>query len=219
VLAGAKESVLFYYGSLLENTGPANVEALRAEIPELLDVAAAVRQREMIGFAAYKPPNSHPEKEPRVFDFVGMMGLPLVPCHEFPEDAPAGLFTIHALKDPDLHTKLKAFIAAGKPTLITDGLAKETEGRVALDAENVHVLPVQGDPKSLLSLAQDILDALRRPILQPLGHSFEAPNRVALYLMTDGSWVVENFNDEPVAVKLDGTEMQIGPRDWKYQWK
>lgn len=219
VLAGAKESVLFCYGSLLQNTGPANVEALRAEMPELLKVAEAIRQREMVGIAAYKPPNSHPEKEARVFDFVGMMGLPLVPCHDFPEKAPAGFFSVHALKDAELAGRLKAFIASGKPTLITDGLASRIDGQVALDRQNVQILQVQGEPKSLLKLTQDALDAIRRPILKPLGHSFEAPSRVALYVMSDGSWVIENFNDEAVTVKLGGREMQIAPRDWGYQWK
>lgn len=115
--------------------------------------------------------------------------------------------------------KLNAFIASGKPTVITDGLASRLDGQLALGGDNVHILPVQGEPKSLLSWRQDTLDAIRLPILKAVGHSFEASNRVALYLMSDGSWIVENFNDEPVTVKLDGTEMQIGPRDWLYQWK
>lgn len=219
VLAGAKESVLFCYGSLLQNTGPANVEALRAEIPELLEVAKAIQQREMIGIAAYKPPNSHPGPEPRVFDFVGMIGLPLVPCHDFPVEAPAAFFSIHALKDPNLFSKLKAFIASGKATLITDGLADQIGSQVDLDKGNVHILPVRGEPKSLLNWTQENLDAIRRPILKSLGHTFEAPNRVALYVMSDGSWVVENFNDDPVTVKLDGRKTEVAPRNWAYQWK
>src|ERR1051326_2901067 len=37
VLAGARESLLFCYGGLQGTTGPKDVEALRADIPELLD--------------------------------------------------------------------------------------------------------------------------------------------------------------------------------------
>ena len=99
VLAGAHESLLFCYGALLKGTGPKNIEALRRNIPELLAVAGEVRRRKIVGVAAYKPANSHPEKESRVFDFVGMLGMPLVPCHEFPADAPAAFFSVHALKD------------------------------------------------------------------------------------------------------------------------
>jgi hypothetical protein len=219
ILAGARESVLFCYGSLLENTGPANVEALRANLPELLQTAEEVRRRQVIGVAAYKPPSSHPEKEQRVFDFVGMMGVPLVPCHEFPADAPAGFFSVHALKDAELPAKLAAFIAAGKPTLVTDGLAERLQGQVALDAANVHVLAVRGNPKSLLELPQQELDAIRRPLLSVLGRSFQAPNRVGLYLFADGSWVIENFGDQPATVTLDKKTVEVAPRAWLFEWK
>ena len=219
VLAGARESLLFCYGSLLRETGPKNVEALRAQIPELFTVAQQVGRRQVVGLSAYKPPGSHPQKEPRVFDFVGMTGLPLVPCHQFPTDAKAAFFSVHALKDAGLTDKLSAFIAAGKPVLLTDGLAKRLAGRLKLDAPHVRILPVGGDPNSLLELPQAELDAVRRPLLRPLNRSFRGPNRVALYLFQDGSWVIENFNDQPVTVELDGTSHTVEPRNWIYRWK
>lgn len=218
VLAGAKESLLFCYGSLLKDTGPANVQALRPCIPELLQVAEEVGQRQVIGIAAYKPPNSHPEKESRVFDFVGMMGIPLVPCHEFPDDAKAAFFSIHALKDPKLPEKLSKLIAGGVPVLVTDGLTRRLDGRMQLDAPNVHVLPVKADPKSLLELPQADLDAIREPLLKPFDRTFKAPNRVALYLFDDGSWVVENFRDQPAIVQLGDVGMEVAARGWRYDW-
>jgi hypothetical protein len=115
VLAGARESMLFCYGSLQRDTGPANIEALRANIPELLATAGEVARRLPAGIAAYKPASSHPGDEKVVFDFVGMLGLPLLPCHEFPVQAPAAFFSVHALKDPDFASKLQVFIKAGKP--------------------------------------------------------------------------------------------------------
>jgi hypothetical protein len=150
VLGGARESLLFCYGSLLKGTGPKNVEALRPNIPELFEVAEQVARRDIVGVAAYKPPNSHPEKEPRVFDFAGMIGLPLVPCHEFSADADAAFFSIHALRDPQLTSKLAALVSSGTPVLLTDGLAERLEGKVDLDRPNVERLPVRGEPKSLL---------------------------------------------------------------------
>jgi hypothetical protein len=218
ILGGARESLLFCYGSLLKDTGPANVEALRRHIPELLEVAGRVRERTPVGVAAYKPPNSHPEKEPRVYDFVGMMGVPLVPCHTFPADAKAAFFPVHALKDPALAEKLAAFIAAGKPTLVTDGLAQRLGGRVDLDRPNVRILEVKGNVKGLLDLGQRGVDALRAPLLAPFGRAFEAPNRVALYLFDGGAWVIENFNDQAVTVTLDGVERTVEPRGWLPRW-
>lgn len=219
ILGGARESLLFCYGSLLKDTGPKNVKALRANVPELLAVAEQVAGRKAIGIAAYKPPNSHPENERRVYDFVGMMGLPLVPCHDFPTDAKAAFFSIHALKDPKLAEQVSAFIAAGKPMLVTDGLAAALAGKVTLDVPNVRVLPVKGDPKSLLTLPQAELDAIRQLLLQPFSRRFEAPNRVALYLFEDGGYVIENFGDERVTVKLDGKPHELAPREWTYHWK
>jgi hypothetical protein len=169
VLAGARESMLFCYGSLQSDTGPKNIEALRANIPELFAVAGEVARRRPDGIAADKLPNSHPGGEKVVFDFVGMLGLPLVPCHEFPAQAPAAFFSVHALKDPDFAAKLQAFIKAGKPVLLTDGLVKALGDKVDLKASTVHVLAVKGEPRSLLKLTQAELDPLRASLLKPLG--------------------------------------------------
>jgi hypothetical protein len=110
-------------------------------------------------------------------------------------------------------------VASGRPVLVTDGLAERLSGKVNLDAPNVRVLPVKGDPKSLLKLPQAELDELRQPLLRPFDRRFKAPNRVALYLFEDGSWVIENFNDEAVTVELDGQSRQVAPRGWAMQWK
>lgn len=98
-------------------------------------------------------------------------------------------------------------------------MTAQLAGKVDLTAANVHVIPVRGDPKRLLDLAEKELDALRLPLLQPLGCSFRAPSRVALYLFADGSWVIENFNDEPVAVELAGKPQRVAGRGWAMQWK
>jgi hypothetical protein len=52
--------VLFCYGSLLRDTGPNNILALRTNVPGLLAVAEEVAKRKVVGVAAYKPANSHP---------------------------------------------------------------------------------------------------------------------------------------------------------------
>ncbi len=219
ILGGARESMLFCYGALLTDTGPKNIAALRRCLPELLTVAGEVRRREIVGVAAYKPANSHPQNEQRVFDFLGMLGVPLAPCHEFPENAKAAFFSIHALKDADLPQKLAAFIASGRSVLVTDGLKEKLAGRVDLTAANVHVLAVGGDPKRLLNVPQKEADGLRASLLRALGHSLEAPSRVGFYPFADGSWVIENFSDDVVAVRLDGRSLTISPRGWFYEWK
>jgi len=218
ILGGARESLLFCYGSLQEGTGPRNIAALRRNIPELLAVAAEVRKRTIAGVAAYKPPNSHPDTESRVFDFVGMMGIPLAPCHAFPTRAPAAFFSLHALKDPKLAERLTTFIHSGRPTLITDGLAGRLKGKAPLDAANVTILRVAGEPKNLLTISEGELDGLRAPLLKVIGASMTGPNRVGFYPFTDGSWVAENFNDTAVSVEVNGRRIDLGARGWICSW-
>jgi hypothetical protein len=219
ILGGAHESMLFSFGGLQRGRSTNDVQALRANIPELLGIAQQVRSRQIVGLAAYKSPNSHPETDARVFDFVGMMGFPLVPCHEFPTNAPAAFFSLHALKDPEFVSELSSFIKERKPVLLTDGLAQRLTNQVALDRPNVHILPVKHEPKSLLQLGQKELDELRAPLLRPFKTSFRAPNGVALYLFRDGSWVIENFNDEPAKVELNARPQTVPARGWGCQWK
>jgi hypothetical protein len=219
ILAGARESMLFCYGSLQQDTGPKNIERLRANLPELFATAGEVARRHPAGIAAYKPLSSHPGDESVVFDFVGMLGLPLVPCHEFPTQSSAAFFSVHALKDPDFAAKLQDFIKAGKPVLLTDGLVKALGEKVDLHGPGVHVLSVKGEPKSLLKLTLAELEPLRAAMLKSVGVEFRAPNKIGLYLFTDGSCVIENFNEEPIEVQFNGKSETVPARGWSARWK
>jgi hypothetical protein len=201
VLADAKEMLLFCYGSLLRDTGPANVEKLRTEIPGLFQLAKLVRGRPLRGIAAPKPPNSDAFDEQYVYDFVGMLGLPLVPAAEIRTDVKAAFLPVHAMKDPRLSDKLKTLLAAMTPVLITDGLAKKLPAPLAND-ENLLVLKVNGNPRSLLDLTREQLKPIRDKLLAPLGIRFDASNRVALYLIGDHCVAIENFNDQASTAAL-----------------
>ncbi|MGD8499484.1 MAG: hypothetical protein PVJ86_02490, partial [Phycisphaerales bacterium] len=201
VLADAKEMLLFCYGSLQKDTGPANVKKLRAEIPGLFNLARLVRDKPIKGLAAAKPPNSDAHDEQYVFDFVGMLGLPLIPTASVDGDAEAGFFSVHALEDPRFGEKLKNMLNAGKPVLLTDGLAGRLEG-VDLTGGNAVILKVGARPRDLLKLGRAELNPIRKKLLAPFGMTFDAPNKVALYLVGGNCLIVENFNDEPVNVSL-----------------
>jgi hypothetical protein len=154
VLADAKEMLLFCYGSLLRQTGPANVKKLRTEIPGLFELAKLVRDKPIKGILAAKPPNSDPEGEQYVFDFVGMLGLPLVPSAEINLDAKAAFFSVHAIKDRNFPAKLRKMLDTKKPVLITDGLAEKLKN-VNLKDESLTILKVSGDPHRLLKILID----------------------------------------------------------------
>ncbi|OHB73762.1 MAG: hypothetical protein A2Z25_00770 [Planctomycetes bacterium RBG_16_55_9] len=205
VLADAKEMLLFCYGALLRGTGPANVEKLRAEIPGLFVLAELVRGKPLKGIMAPKPPNSDAYNEQYVFDFIGMLGLPLAPAATIKADAEAAFFPVHALKDPAFADKLQRMLAANKPVLITDGLAKRLPG-LNLENKNLTILKVNGNPRSLLNLTRDELNPIRNKLLAPFGLRFDAPNKVALYLIGEHGLIVENFNDEPIDATLEFTK-------------
>ena len=202
VLADAKEMLLFCYGSLLRDTGPANVDKFRRELAGLFKLAGLVRNKPIKGILAPKPANSDAFNEQYVFDFVGMLGLPLVPAVEIDPEAKAMFLSVHALKDPKFADKLRKMLDAGKPVLITDGLAKRLKN-VDLEDENLTILKVGGNPHNLLKLTRKELKPIRDKLLAPFGMRFDAPNKVALYLIGDNCLIVENFNDEPVNATVE----------------
>ncbi len=244
VLGGMAESVLHSYGYLSMTTdeaaklddsvtrlnlkgvgglgspcGPQDIAYLRGQLPELIAVAREVKARKLTGIAAYKPANSGPHGETAVFSFAGMLGLPLNPCQAFPSEAPAAFFAAYLGSVPDADRLINAYIATGRPTLVTDGLAQALKGKIAVNAPNVVILPVKGYPPSLLQLTQKEVDTLRTPFVKALGHqAFEAPNQVGLFLFADQSWVIMNFNDRPITLRLDGETREVAARQWLLHW-
>ena len=203
VLADAKEMLLFCYGALLRDTGPANVEKLRTEIPGLFQLAKLVRNQPLKGIAAPKPPNSDAFDEQYVYDFVGMLGLPLVPTNEIRTDVKAAFLPVHALKDPQLRDKLKHDAQRRHAGARSPTAWRRSSRPPSPDDKNLLVLKVNGKPNSLLDLTREQLKPIRDKLLAPLGIRFDAPNKVALYLIGDHCVAVENFNDEPITATLE----------------
>ncbi|MBS0000369.1 MAG: hypothetical protein KFF73_15415 [Cyclobacteriaceae bacterium] len=222
VLADAREMMLFSYGGLnretntygqRQGTGIANIEALKVELPALFELAELVHRKPIRGVLAVKPANSHPhlpdtvetvsrdKEDAFIYDFIGMLGIPLVPSEKIDMNADAAFFPIQILKDPEYRDKLSRILADKKPVLITDGLASQVEN--VDQYENLTVLNVDGDPKNLLRMSREELKPIRDRLLAPFGITFDAPSRVALYLFGDDLYVIENFRDEEVAVTLE----------------
>jgi hypothetical protein len=100
VLAGATELVFFNFSNVM--AGHPDHEKVVAQFDRLADLAAFVREHPVTGVAAYKPPNSDPAGDMFIMDFLGMLGIPLVPVHKFPTDAPVIFLPAQAAADPDL---------------------------------------------------------------------------------------------------------------------
>jgi hypothetical protein len=90
--------------------------------------------------------------------------------------------------------------------------------RLNASAPNVRVVSLPRALDYLLVQPQAPLDELRAPLLDALHVSFRAPDQVALYLFSPDGWVVENFNNEPVKVVLNGQSLNIAARGWICHW-
>lgn len=198
VLGGARESVLFCYPSLQEHTGPANVEAFRMEVPRLLDLAAWVKGEEPRGIVSYRPPNAPAQGEEHIFDWLGMIGLPVVAGHEFPSGATTALLTAHGLHDGQLGERARELAAHGASLLCTEQVVKATRVGGSGVASFMPPSPTRG----LVDLPEEEIAALRRHALEPLGMSLEGPTWVALYLFGERKVVLENFGDRPAEMRL-----------------
>ncbi len=202
VLAGAREMLLFCHDSLIKEENAACPEALLPEFPGLRELARRLRGRAPLGIAAPKPPHSQPSKgEDYFFDYVGMVGIPLVPCTEISPQVQAALITSHSAGHPATVAWLRA--AEDRPVIITPAAENALPaGALGEGKRPVARLSWNKDPREVMDLPREELDRIRERVLAPLGIRLSAPGRVALYLFDDLA-ALENFNDSAVEVLLD----------------
>jgi len=131
VLAGAAELVFFNFGNLME--AHPDHEKVIAEFDRLAALAAFVREYPVVGIPAYKPPNSDPGGDMYIMDFLGMLGIPLVPVHRFPENAPVIFLPAQAAADPNLLDHVSKARNRGAQLILTTNLliASRRSGELA----------------------------------------------------------------------------------------
>ena len=85
-----------------------------------------------VGVACYEPyheVNNH-SGERHLYDFIGMLGIPLEPYPYYPEDATVVLLTESAARDNDIVTHIKNTLLGGGSVFMTSGLYKALEGEI-----------------------------------------------------------------------------------------
>ena len=138
VLAGARELVFFNLGDVM--AGHPDHPRVVSQFDQLADLAVAIRTHPVVGIPAYKPPNSDPAGDMYLIDFLGMLGIPVVPVHKFPEDASTILLPAHAAADPYLLTRVRE--------------AHDRGARLILTASLLSIVPEANQLAPLLGLAQ-----------------------------------------------------------------
>jgi hypothetical protein len=127
VLAGAKEIVVFHYGALVQ--GHPGHQYLRRQFKQLADLAKAVAENPVTGVFGYKPPQSDAGGDLYIMDFIGMMGVPLVPTPEYPQNAKVVFLPTQAAADPEIFDKVQKTLNEKKTLVFTSGfLAKAAKG-------------------------------------------------------------------------------------------
>ncbi|MBN2592755.1 MAG: hypothetical protein JXA81_04545 [Sedimentisphaerales bacterium] len=120
VLAGAAELAFFNFSNVM--AGHPDHEKVIAEFDRLADLAAFIRDHPVTGIPSYKPQNSDPAGDMYIMDFIGMLGIPLIPVHSFPRDAPVIFLPAQAAADPDLLDHINKARTRGADLIFTTNL-------------------------------------------------------------------------------------------------
>lgn len=146
--SGVKELMHFQWSDVAHNYFACAMGLQLKKIDDMLEGIGRAK-----GVAAYIPFASHGENH---LDMrLGMIGMPVEPVSEFPENAKKLLLTESALADKDIVDKLVKYVRAGGDAMITTGFLREagdklrkaglTEGYLTGRKINVTRYHVTGD--------------------------------------------------------------------------
>ena len=162
VLAGANELVIFNYGSFVN--GHQGHHLLRMDFERLAALAKAINSAPVQGIAAYKPPQSDAGGDLYIMDFIGMLGIPLVPVSSYPMEAQTIFLPTQAATDPNIVTKVLASHQKGIRIIMTAGFlaSVDDQGKLA-DLAGIIKPEIQAISADRI-LVEGEVEALERPL-------------------------------------------------------
>ncbi|MCX7425864.1 MAG: hypothetical protein NTW96_09640 [Planctomycetia bacterium] len=152
VLAGAREITVFNYGDLVQGHG--GQALVCRDFTKLADLAKAVREHPVEGVWAYKPPHGEPSGDLYLMDFVGMLGVPLVPTAALPADAQCVFLPTQAAADKDILARVQGLVGRGATVVMTAGFVRDAVG----GAEIARLAGVASPPDKTPRRASQVLD-------------------------------------------------------------
>ncbi|WPX07717.1 hypothetical protein [Anaerocellum danielii] len=132
VFAKAKEITLFDFSHLRNSVF---VPALGLQLQHLDEICKHIENP--IGIPVYHPFNSYGEDH--IYDYLGMVGIPLELTPHFPENSSIVFVTADSAHDTDILKKLKNHLLAGKDIIMTSGFLKAMQGKGIEDLTSVRV--------------------------------------------------------------------------------
>lgn len=141
VLAGAQELTLFRLGDLM-SAHPGD-KLLADRMSELNELASRVRGKSRRGVAFYKPPGSESSENMYLADYLGMIGLPVLPVAEYPTDAKVAFLPVQAAADEKLLERMERHLRGGATLVLTPALLRAL-GSKSFTLAGTHVAPGVG---------------------------------------------------------------------------
>jgi hypothetical protein len=129
VLAGAPELTLFHLGDLVE--GHPGDALLAAHWPQLTALAARIAGAAREGVACYKPPGSDGEENLFLMDYLGMIGLPILPVATYPASARSAFLGAQSASDPNVVTEVRRHLRRGATVVLTPAFVRRAGRRAA----------------------------------------------------------------------------------------
>ena len=126
VLAGAPELVIFHYDAIVQ--GHPGHHLLRINFEQLANIAHIIKDNPVQGIVGYKPPNSDAGGDLYIMDFIGMLGVPLVPESHFPAGAHSIFLPTQAASDENIVDKLLPLIERNATVVMTSGFLENAIG-------------------------------------------------------------------------------------------
>lgn len=144
VLAGAKEIVLFNYYNFVQ--GHSGHHLLRSQFEKLADLAKSVSLNPAVGVIGYKPVNSDAGGDLYIMDFIGSLGVPIIPVSEYPTNSDVVFLPTQAAADKDIYNKINASLEKGSTVIFTTGFLANAENSRKLTRLAGILYPVISDP-------------------------------------------------------------------------
>jgi len=218
VLAGAREIIFFNYFDLMK--GHPGHHFLRRQFLKLIELAELVQHQKMQGIHALKPAGSDAGNDFYIYDYLGMLGLPLLPVAQIPENSAALFFPAQAAAEPDLVTKIEALLQKGKQILITPGLFSAVASREKLEElagvkiKNVKKAPVctPEDAPEPIQLAAQLVAKQANVLIEATVAGKAVPVFTAHTPACGGKMCVFNVNTFSESDFQDDVEPLLAPR-------
>ena len=162
VLAGATELVIFNYGSFVN--GHPGHHLLRMDLEELFTLAKTIRSSPVVGIPGYKPPHSNAGGDLYIMDFIGMLGIPLIPVSAYPKNAKTIFLPTQAASDPGIISKVESSLQQGARIIMTAGFLASIQDGSALAKKAGISMPIADPFKANEVLVGGFETSLSRPL-------------------------------------------------------